>query len=425
MVWHTVLMRPEMSESDGNGNRMVGKFRLIRAMRSDGDAVVWRAERVEDFSQTVFVKLANTGDAASGARVRAEEEVLAALNHRSIPALVDAGVDDAERRWFAMESAEGTPLDEYCAKFLEQRRPKLELIQKVLQVLEHAHQRLIVHGHLNLEKVVVDADGHLHVLGFGERAEPSKGTITTGEDIRAAGEMLMALLSGQRKALESKGGREEGLTPGLNLRNDLDAIVERSVWPKAGARYLTAGDFAADIDNYLNGRAVAARAGTAWYRAWRFAGRNRTLTAAAFCLLAIAAGGAGFVVREAVRAENSRRTAQARLHEMQRLTSSLLGQLSEELASVPNSGAAEDAVLARAKASLDDLSNQVGDDAEFRVELARDYLQLGQLLQREKGSHEAVVAAAQSGLAILSGKSAHAAHAAEVRASLEQMRGGR
>ncbi len=70
------------------------------------------------------------------------------------------------------------------------------------------------------------------------------------------------------------------------LRGDLDTIVLVALRKEPERRYASVGELARDLDNYLEGRPVAARPDTVWYRTGKFVARHRWATGAAAAALA-------------------------------------------------------------------------------------------------------------------------------------------
>ena len=65
-----------------------------------------------------------------------------------------------------------------------------------------------------------------------------------------------------------------------SIAGDLDTIVLKALRKAPAARYRSVADFAADLRNYLEGRAIAARRGSVTYRVSKFARRHRAPLAA-------------------------------------------------------------------------------------------------------------------------------------------------
>lgn len=78
------------------------------------------------------------------------------------------------------------------------------------------------------------------------------------------------------------------------LAGDLDRIVLMAMWKEPLRRYASALALADDLENYLNGEPINARAPTLRYRVRKFINRNKIAVAAAcFAFLALAGGIAG------------------------------------------------------------------------------------------------------------------------------------
>lgn len=438
-----------------------GPFRLLDTIAETGHGILYRAERAHDFTQAVAVKLPRLQPSdgavalqAATDRLRDEQRSLAPLQHPAIAALVDASFDARPLPWLAVEYIEGLPLDRYCALERLGLRQRLALVCAVLAALDHAHQHLVVHGDLNFSRILIDRDGLPHLVGFRPSREllHSPGAedlsfvspeslagqpLTTATDIYTAGLLLCLLLTGKHPFEQDRGdsrrwahailclppARPSSLCSGAlgrSVRGDLDAILLRALAPLPAARYATAGAFAEDLQAFLHGLPVEARNGGPLYRLRRFAARNRLLSSAAALLLLVLLASAAVVARQGIQARRARIQAQARLHDMQRLTGSLLGQFSSDLDRLPGSAPVENLLLARAGQTMDQLARQAGNDAVLRQEIAREYLRLGQLLLRE-GDAAAAQAAARKGLDVLQPLPASRRAAAPVQGIAEQL----
>lgn len=277
-----------------------------------GSSVVFEATRVDGaFTQRAAVKLLRTVLADEGfqARFARERRILLQLGHPYIVQLLDGGHTDDGVPWYAMQRIDGVPLTEWSRG--RPLRERLSVVVAVARAVDYAHQRLVVHCDLKPDNVLVDAEGEPHVLDFGiarlvdedERtgtlrlatprwASPEQlegGALTTATDVYALGLLLWSVLTDAQPRDEVTTGRAmlaaalEPLPPPSRLepgaRGDLDAIVFRATAPEPGERYRSAGDFADDVERHLRGEAVRAREGVAWYRASRWARRNKGLVA--------------------------------------------------------------------------------------------------------------------------------------------------
>ncbi len=95
-------------------------------------------------------------------RFERESEVLARLHHPGIAQIYEAGTADAgfgPQPYFAMEFIDGASLRAYAERHRLGTRQRLELMAKVCDAVEHAHQRGIIHRDLKPGNILVDELG--------------------------------------------------------------------------------------------------------------------------------------------------------------------------------------------------------------------------------------------------------------------------
>ncbi|MCC5942500.1 MAG: serine/threonine protein kinase [Balneolaceae bacterium] len=134
---------------------------------------------------------------------------------------------------------------------------------------------------LEIEKIVCEIDP----------IRPSEAA--TGGTIRVTTDFIDDFFDPEVTALR------RGLEPAKlrkQLAEDLDRIVLMAMWKEPHRRYASALSLADDLENYLNGEPVIARAPTLRYRVRKFIYRNKIAVAAAsFALFALAGGVAGIL----------------------------------------------------------------------------------------------------------------------------------
>jgi serine/threonine-protein kinase len=333
-------------ETTQSGTR-VGPYRLLRKLGEGGMGSVWLAERVDGgFTQQVALKLIRYGmDSADVlAQVHRERELLAQLNHSDIARLLDGGLDERGRPWFAMEYVEGIGLHEWIERTHADARTRLALFLRLCRAVAYAHQRLIVHRDLKPSNVLVRADGTPCLLDFGiaklvaadaasetateqqfltrAYAAPEQlhgGVLTTATDVFALGAVLFELLTGLRystlrrddgsvtrpsAAVQLAAATAVQRATALQLRGDLDAIVLRALAAEPHRRYAGAEALADDVERFLDGRPVLARPDSALYRIGKFTRRNRFASVAAVTALLAMIIGTGVSLWQMQRAEH-------------------------------------------------------------------------------------------------------------------------
>ena len=127
-----------------------GQYKLIRRLGEGGMGQVWLAEQTTPVQRQVAIKLIRVGiyDAELLQRFRAERQSLAMMDHPAIAKVFDAGATCDGQPYFVMEYVPGVPITEYCDRKHLTIRQRLELLIKVCEGVQHAHQKAIIHRDL-------------------------------------------------------------------------------------------------------------------------------------------------------------------------------------------------------------------------------------------------------------------------------------
>lgn len=207
----------------------IGAYKLLEQIGSGGMSSVYLAERIDgQFRQRVAFKLLRYEMEGSDKerRLRLERQILAWLRHPNMPFLLDGGLTENGVPFLVMEYIDGEPIDRYCDRkrlFIEKR---LELFLEVCEVVQYAHQNLVVHRDLKPSNILVTPEGWVKLLDFGiaklldfqkhgfgttlytlpgqrlmtpNYASPEQfrgDTITIASDVYSLGVLLCKLLSG-------------------------------------------------------------------------------------------------------------------------------------------------------------------------------------------------------------------------------------
>ena len=151
----------------------IGPFELIEPLGRGGMGSVWRARYIDGrMKRDVAVKLPATSDnpaalASLTERFARERDFLAQLEHPNIARLYDTGISDSGQPYLAMEYVAGEPIDSYCNTHRLTIKARLTLYLQVLDAVEFAHRRLVLHRDLKPGNVLVDASGQVRLLDFG------------------------------------------------------------------------------------------------------------------------------------------------------------------------------------------------------------------------------------------------------------------
>jgi len=225
----------------------VGPYRLRHRIGHGGMGEVWLADQEHPVRRRVALKLIREGMSSREvvARFESERQALALMDHPNIAKVLDAGVTEDGRPFFAMEYVPGVPITEHCDRDRLGLRERLELFLPVCAAVQHAHQKAIIHRDLkptNVLVATVDGQAVPKVIDFGiakalttpltdktlhthwgqivgtpaymspEQAEIGGVDVDTTTDVWSLGVILYALLVGRLPfgtAAESGSGVEE------------------------------------------------------------------------------------------------------------------------------------------------------------------------------------------------------------------------
>jgi eukaryotic-like serine/threonine-protein kinase len=262
----------------------VGPYRIVREIGRGGMGVVYLAERADgEFEQTVALKLVSTDGDTDAAQdlLRRERQILARLQHPGIARLLDGGRDERGHLWFALEFVEGIRIDHYCDQQRLSIARRLTLFASVCDAVQFAHARLLIHRDIKPANILVTRDESTRLLDFGiaqllatdgnafpivraltpgyASPEQQRGEdASTGSDIYQLGVLLERII-----------GKPKPIT------SDLRAIIAKATHEEPPARYASAAELRADVENFLAHRTVLARNGGWFYRTRRFIQRHR------------------------------------------------------------------------------------------------------------------------------------------------------
>src|SRR5579872_6400536 len=149
----------------------IGRYRIRALVGEGGMGAVYEAEQ-ENPRRTVALKVIRSALAAPELRRRfaQESQVLGRLQHPGIARIYEAGAAETElgpQPYFAMELIRGAPLLEYARRRGLNTRQRVDLMVKVCEAADHAHQRGIIHRDLKPGNILVDETGQPKILDFG------------------------------------------------------------------------------------------------------------------------------------------------------------------------------------------------------------------------------------------------------------------
>jgi len=350
--------------------RYFGDYELLGEVARGGMGVVYRARQVS-LNRTVALKMVLAGQLAGEAearRFRLEAEAAANLDHPSIVPIYEVGEHEGQP-YFTMRLIEGGSLaarlgewkltagDRAAKAQTARRQTRLAaLLAKVARAVHYAHQRGILHRDLKPGNILLDEQGGPYVTDFGlarkvdgdssltisgaivgtpnymapEQAAGKSRELTTAADTYSLGAILYHLLTGRppfqaESPMETlqRVVSEEPVRPSSihgQADRDLETICLKCLEKEPGRRYDSAEALAEDLERWLRGEPIQARAVTDFERAIKWARRRPALAALAAVSVAGTAAFIGvLLVNEArLRREKEHASQQERIARRER-----------------------------------------------------------------------------------------------------------
>ena len=328
----------------------VGPYEILDLIGRGGSGVVFKARQARP-RRDVALKLLSPSFATTETieRLHLEAEILGRLQHAGIAAIFESGIFDGgfgEQPYFAMELVEGKNLIDHATGGQLNRRERVELVIRVLDAIEYAHGRGVVHRDLKPDNILVTPEGVPKVLDFGiarvESSTLASGLTRDGQllgtvaymppeqvrggpssgaraDVFSIGMIAFELLTGARARLVEGMSVTEMLreidheviprarSVDSSIERDLDVILGKAVEQRPADRYSSAGAFANDLRRFLQDLPIAARPPSVVDRSVKFVRRHRSLVAgtlATGAVLIAGIAGTSFQARRAMAAES-------------------------------------------------------------------------------------------------------------------------
>ncbi len=298
------------------GPWVIGDYEILGEIAVGGMGLVYRA-RQRRLNRLVALKVLRSGSLASTAdvgRFQNEAEAVASLDHPHIVPIYEVGEQEGIH-YFSMKLVEGGSLSNRVEAQAVGPRSAARLLAKVAVAVHHAHKSGILHRDLKPSNILIDENGEPLVADFGlsrrvegdseltqtgavlgtpsymapEQATGRKGVVTIATDVHGLGAVLYAILTGRppfrgETPLETlQRVREHAPDPPSAICRDVDRDLEticlKCLEKEPGGRYPTALAVAEDLERFLEGRVIEARAVGPIERGWRRCRRRPRTTA--------------------------------------------------------------------------------------------------------------------------------------------------
>jgi serine/threonine protein kinase/formylglycine-generating enzyme required for sulfatase activity len=328
-------------------------FEVHKELGRGGMGVVFLAQQLS-LNRKVALKLLPAHRIASErqiTRFQREAEAAAKLSHPNIVNVLDFG-QHRDLYFFAMEYVPGQSLSEYIREQRQQAtfrkqglqtragyiREVASITAKIADALHYAHTHRVIHRDVKPANILLTETGVPRLVDFGLAKDLDQATISAGigflgtpsyaspEQVSDIGKIdgrtdLYSLGVTLHEMLTLRTPHEQSSIaqiyqdilhrPPDSIRKihpkvprDLETICLKTLEKDPGKRYLTAGDFSADLQRFLNYESILARPPSPLRALWRSSIRHRGAAAVIFLLVALVAAGLflqqWFRVREAI-----------------------------------------------------------------------------------------------------------------------------
>ncbi|GJM24791.1 MAG: hypothetical protein DHS20C16_12060 [Phycisphaerae bacterium] len=422
----------ELTDANDGDPETVGRYRIIRKLGSGGMGVVYLAEQDQP-RRFVAIKLIRPGLLSLELlrRFEFEAQVLGQLRHPGIAHVYEASTasESGGQSYFAMEYVEGPPLDQHVRERNLSTRDRLEMIARICDAVQHAHQKGVIHRDLKPANILVDESGQPKILDFGvaratnsdtqlmtmqtnvgqiigtiaymspEQVTGVSADIDTRSDVYALGVICFELLS-QRLPLSL---RDRSIPEAARMIQDeepsrlrhvdatmpadVETIVAKALEKDKERRYQSAAELADDIRRYLRHEPIVARPQTTLYQLKKFAMRNRGLTVALCGVVVALVAGLISTSIYAYRADQQRSISEERFEDLRSFAQKVIVDY-QNMQRAKGETKAREYLSVMAQEYLDEMARDTkGLNLRVLADLAKAYTAIGDVQGRPFGSN--------------------------------------
>jgi tetratricopeptide (TPR) repeat protein len=419
---------PESAEA----RREFGGYELLGRVGAGGMGVVYRA-RQKGLNRLVALKVIRMRELASAGearRFRNEAETAAALEHPHVVPVYEVN-EHEDQLYYSMRLMEGGSLAEQMGRFQNEPRGAARLVAIVARAVQYAHQRGILHRDLKPANILLDGEGQPHVSDFGlakrveadssrtqsgvlvgtpsymapEQANGRKGAITTATDVYGLGAVLYAMLTGRppfqgESVLETlelvkNCDPEPPRRINAKVNRDLETICVKCLAKEADLRYDSAEAVAEELEGWMAGKPIRARAVGRLERLWRWCKRNPLIAGLMSTLIAVMSltiitfGASTVMVLRAYQSEAAQRhQAERHFRQAREAVDQMLIRVGDDrLKDIPQMEEVRRELLEEALKFYQDFLHENPTQSGVRQELGKAYLRVGEI-QNKLGQNE-------------------------------------
>ena len=167
------------------------------------------------------------------------------------------------------------------------------------------------------------------------------------------------------------------------LTGDLDNILTKALQKEPSRRYSSVANFSEDLNRYLIGMPVEARADSLGYRITRFVGRHKVGVAASLSIAVLLVAGLAGTGWAYLRAEQARSLADQRFDQVRSIANTLMFDVYDDIERVPGTTSARQTLASVAQQYLEALASVPDASTTVQLEAARGYARLVSIFDRE------------------------------------------
>ena len=284
---------PNGEPPPGSHARYFGDYEIERELGRGGMGVVFQARQIS-LNRPVALKMILAGQLADETDVKrfyTEAEAAANLDHPGIVPIFEVGQHEGQH-YFSMGFIEGRSLAQRLTEGPLPPREAADLMARVADAIDFAHQRRVIHRDLKPGNILLDPNGNPRVSDFGlakrlqsdsgltgsgqimgtpsymppEQARGDRGEVGPAADVYALGATLYALVTGRPpfqaatamdivlQVLSDEPVPPRRLNASVPL--DLETICLKCLQKEPARRYASAADLAADLRRFSGGEPI-------------------------------------------------------------------------------------------------------------------------------------------------------------------------